>query len=243
MKSELYELTENEIEEFDNLFDGNISEEEYYILKAKIQLDEVLQHKYLLYKMLRLEIEQDGLANTVLKSRLKVLDKATNKRYHFILYSSLLALCMLVGGLFVLFYGFNKNNEIYNQYKDSEAGLSIKMSMEKTINLNSAMVNLANGKFELAMQDFSKVDQNDTTTFYIGYCHEKLNNDLLAISQYEKLFNSKSKLIHDKSVFRLSLLYLKTGDKRTKQMLQAIINDSSNLYHEAAIEIVSSMGK
>jgi hypothetical protein len=243
MKSELYELTDTEIEEFDNLFDGNISEEEYYILKAKIQLDEVLQHKYLLYKMLRHEIEQDGLANKVLKGRLRVLDKSINKRKHFILFSSLFAIGMLVFALLLFFNGFNRGNEIYQQYKDSETGLSIKMNRGETVNLNSAMVNVAHGKFELAIQEFGKVNQNDTTTFYIGYCYEKLNNDLLAISQYEKLSNSKSKLIHDKSVFRLSLLYLKTGDKRAKQMLQTIINDSSNLYHKAAIEMVSSLGK
>lgn len=241
MKSELYKLTEKEIEEFDNLFDGNISEEDYYILKAKIQLDEVLQHKYLLYKMLRREIEQDGLANKILKGRLMNLDKTATKRKKYILLSSLFTLC--IGVLLMLFNGSNKNKEIYNKYKDSETGLSIKMSRETTSNLNSAMINLANGNFDMSMQELSKLKQTDTTAFYISFCNEKLNNDIIAITNYEKLLNSKSKIIHDKSVFRLSLLYIKTDDKRARETLQTVINDSSNYYQKAAIEVLASLGK
>ena len=243
MKSELYELTEKEIEEFDNLFDGNISEEDYYILKAKIQLDEVLQHKFLLYKMLRQEIEQDGLANKVLKARLMKLDKSSNKRKHFILFTSLLAICIFVGVILMLFNGSNKNKEIYYKYKDSETGLSIKMGKVSTSNLNIAMINLANGNFDMTIQELSKLEQTDTTAFYIGYCNENLNNDSEAITLYEKLTQSKSKTIHDKSVFRLSLLYIKTNDKRAQETIQAVIKDSSNIYQQAAIEVLASLSK
>ena len=56
MKSELYQLSEEEINDFDQLYDGTLTEEAYYLIKAKLQLDEVLQHKYLVFKMLRNQI-------------------------------------------------------------------------------------------------------------------------------------------------------------------------------------------
>lgn len=243
MKSELYELTEKEIEEFDNLFDGNTSEEEYYILKAKIQLDEILQHKYLLYKMLRREIEQDGLANKVLKRRLIMLDKSSTKKKQFTVLSGLFAVFIFIVFFIWMLNGNNKYKEIYTKFKDSESGLSIKMSKESKSDLNNAMINLANGKIDLAMQEFSELVQTDTTVYFIGYCNEKLNNDLEAISHYEKLLSSQSKTIQDKSVFRLSLLYIKTEDKRAWNTLQMAIKDSSNIYQQAAIEVLASLGK
>ena len=137
----------------------------------------------------------------------------------------------------------NKNKEIYNKYKDSETGFTIKMSKESTSSLNSAMLKLANGEFDLAIQEFSKMELTDTSAFYIGYCNEKLNNTFMAINSYEKLLQSKSKTIRDKSVFRLSLLYIKTNDKRAQETLQAVINDSSNIYQQAAIEVFASLSK
>ncbi len=46
MENELYNISETEIEEFDQLYDGTIDEKDYYLLKAKMELDEVLKHKY-----------------------------------------------------------------------------------------------------------------------------------------------------------------------------------------------------
>ena len=42
MRNEDYILTDSEVEEFDKLYDGTLSEEEYYVIKAKLKLDEVL---------------------------------------------------------------------------------------------------------------------------------------------------------------------------------------------------------
>ena len=71
--NEDFSITDSEIEEFDKLYDGNLSEEDYYLIMAKLQLDEVLRNKYLIYKNLRKEIELDGIANRILKKELEVL--------------------------------------------------------------------------------------------------------------------------------------------------------------------------
>ena len=84
MKTEIYQIKENELNDFDQLYDGTISEDYFYIIKAKLQLDEVLNHKFILYKMLRREIELDGLSNKVLKIRLSALDQRnSNKKYKY----------------------------------------------------------------------------------------------------------------------------------------------------------------
>ena len=80
MRNEVYILSDIEIEEFDKLYDGNISEEDYYLFMAKLKLDEVLHHKLLVYKLLRKEIELDGLANKTLKQRFTTLDQNLKKK-------------------------------------------------------------------------------------------------------------------------------------------------------------------
>ena len=158
MKSELYQLSEEEIIDFDQLYDGTLTEEAYYIIKAKLQLDEVLQHKYLVFKMLRNQIEQDGLSNKVLKTRLAKLNEKSHQRKRRMLFGVGFISSLLV--IILVLLQLNRNDAhraLYDKYKNSESGISIPMSGANSSPLASAMIAIANnqviGKWEIVGRD------------------------------------------------------------------------------------------
>jgi hypothetical protein len=243
MKSDLYELSEAELIEFDQLYDGTIGEEEFYVLKAKLQLDEVLQHKYLVYKMLRQEIEKDGLASKVLKARLTVLDQKNRKKKQWILSASLISFLMVICMIWMFGSRPNKNSQIYNQFKDSETGLSIQMKAGNADDLKDAMVDIAKSNYGSALENLNQIVINDTTLYYSGYCEERLGNYVKAETIYNSLKNSKSDFIRHKSRFRFAMIHLKNGEKTARDEFELIASEASNPYSALAKEVLKSIDK
>jgi hypothetical protein len=241
MRNKDYILSDIEIEEFDKLYDGNISEEDYYLLMAKLNLDEVLQHKYLVYKLLRKEIEQDGLANKVLKQRFTALDQNLKKNKFRLL--SILSSIVFIALITFFFTRDSKNIGIYEKYRESESGISIKMNNLTRNRLDSAMVEIAKGEYDQAQLYLSQLPISDTTLYYKAYCNERLGNFTEASSQYERLVKSNTTIIRQKSRFRLALLKLRSGDKNAISELKRIAKDAGNMYNRTAQEIISSMNK
>lgn len=243
MKTEIYQISESELNDFDQLYDGTISEDDFYIIKAKLQLDEVLNHKFIVYKMLRREIELDGLSDKVLKSRLSALNnRSSNKKYKYILAS----LFSFVAIMFVIIINFTKQSEseeLYNRYKESETGLSIKMNDTNNSQMNDVMIDIANSKYTHAISKLNAIPQTDTTDFYLAYCHERSSDVNLALSGYEKLTQSSSITIKHKSQFRIALLHFKLNNNKAMDEMKVIAYDSLNNYNLLAKEILLSIHK
>ncbi len=243
MKISIYELTEAELAEFDLLYDGTIGEAEFYVLKAKLQLDEILQHKYLVYKMLRREIEKDGLASIVLKARLALLDQKDRKKKQWILSASLISLLIAICLIWVFNVKFGENTKIYNLFKDAETGFSIRMSSSDKDDLNAIMVDIARSNYDSALEKLNLLVENDTVSYYSGYCEERMGNDVNAEAIYMGLSNSKSDFIRSKVCFRLALLHLKNGEKTARDEFELIASESSNPYAALAREVLKSIDK
>jgi hypothetical protein len=243
MKNELYQLSDSEIDDFDRIYDGVICEEDYYVIKAKLHLDEVLRHKYLIYKMLRNEIEQNGLSNKFLKNRLTELDrKSINKRRRFIV-NSVVYSVVVIFMFFVLLNSFKKDVSLYEKYKNSETGLSIKMSNQALIPIEKAMIDIANKRYTAAISSLNNCNSTDTTLYYLAYCKEQLGMDRSALKTYLKLTISESTLIKDKSEFRIALLHLKHKNPSAITEFRNIAKSPSNQYQRLAFEIVESLEK
>lgn len=243
MKTEIYQISESELNDFDQLYDGTISEDDFYIIKAKLQLDEVLNHKFIIYKMLRREIDLDGLTNKVLKSRLSALDnRSSNKKYTYIL-ASLFSFVAIMLVIMINFTKQSESEELYNRYKESETGLSIKMNDTNNSQINDVMIDIANSNYTHAISKLNVIPQTDTTVFYLAYCHERSSNVNLALSGYEKLTESSSMTIKHKSQFRIALLHLKLNNTKAMDEIKGIANDSLNNYNLLAKEILLSIHK
>ena len=243
MKSELYQCSEEELQDFDHLYDGTFSEEEYYLIKAKMQLDEVLQHKYLVYKMLRNEIEQDGLSNRVLKSRLLELDRKRqqSKKAFFSLAIFAAVACALI--LMLQLNRVDNKVALYHQYKDAESGLTIPMAEAHDSPLAAAMIAIANEQYEQGIHALAKCTATDTTLYYWAYCQERLSADQSALKAYVKLTQSHSLTIKHKSEFRIALLHVKHNAANASIELQHIAQDPENPYNKLAQELITSMNK
>lgn len=242
MKNDLYNLTESELEEFDQLYEGTIDENSFYVLKAKLHLDEVLKHKYTVYKMLRKEIELDGLSNQVLKLRFVNLDKqAKNRKRNYLLASIMAIAAILIAALII--NPTSSNEKLYNQYKNSEGGISIRMSSTNSDMLNKAMIDIGNNDYENAILKLQVLPQSDTALFYLGYCNERREEFEQAKETYYDLLKSNSDFIRHKSSFRLALLKLKSNDNDAIQLMDKIAKDTTNPYSRIAQEIILSSGK
>jgi|688.fasta_scaffold75712_2 hypothetical protein len=240
---DLYQLSEEDILEFDELFNRTLTEDEFYILKAKIELDEIYKHKFKVYRALRKEIEDEAMTSDTLKSRLNTLKRKVRRRRRFRIYISFTIIA------FVLFLGLNYwlnrpdlNQEIYSNYRNTEVGLSLKMNAESPKMIDSAMYYFANIEYGKALFYLKKAPKSDSVDFYIAYCNEMLDNSDLAIRLYQAIMDQSSmRLYQDKAKFRLALMYLKDKDKKFKDLFQEIAEDDSNAYKELAIEILKSI--
>ncbi len=242
MENNLYDLSEAELQEFDELYAGTIGEEQFYVLKAKLQLDEVLKHKYLVYKLLRREIENDGIASKVLKARLSALDQASKKNKKRLLVGSLLSM-VAVASLILFFSNKSPESNIYDQFKDTETGLSIQMSTNSETELNPVMIAIAKSDYTNALKKLSKLRASDAISYYSAYCEERLEQDAKAERVYITLLDSKTKFIGEKSQFRLALIHLKQGKKTALNELTIIASDSTNNYKAIAKRIIHAMEK
>jgi len=241
MKNEDYILSDSEVEEFDKLYDGTLSEEEFYVIKAKLKLDEVLQHKFLLYKLLRKEIEQDGMANKILKERFTVIELRLKKK-RFRLFSVLTS--FLIAAVLVLIFTHKNNNiEVYEKYRDTESGISIRMNNLNRKKLDTAMIEIAKGEYSQAISTLGQLTSTDTTMYFKAYCSERLGNYNVALIEYVRLSTSSATIISQKSKFRVALLKLRSGDKNAIGELKLIAADPENLYSRTAQEILESTSK
>jgi hypothetical protein len=241
MRNEDYILTDSEVEEFDKLYDGTLSEEEYYVIKAKLKLDEVLKHKFHVYKLLRKEIEQDGLANKILKERFANMELKLKKR-RFRLFSVLTSFLIVTVFVFIFSYK-NDNVKIYEKYRDSESGISIRMNNLIRNKLDTAMIEIAKGDYSQAISTLGQLTATDTTMYFKAYCNERLGNYNVALIEYVRLISSSATIISQKSTFRSALLKLRAGDKNALVALRSIAADPDNLYNRTAQEILESLSK
>ena len=241
--NDLYQLTENDILEFDELFNRTLTEDEFYILKAKIELDEIYKHKFRVYRALRKEIEEEAISSDSLKNRLSKLKKKVRRKrmIHFYISSLLIVFVLFLG----INYWLNKpdvNQEVYSNYKNIEVGLSLKMNAENPKMIDSAMYYFANIDYDKALYYLKKAPKSDSVDFYIAYCNEMLENSDLAIDTYQDIIKKSSiRLYQDKAKFRLALMYLKDKNKKFKDLFKEIAEDDSNAYKELAADILKSI--
>jgi hypothetical protein len=240
MKNRIYDLSEEEIYEFDNLFDQSLTEDEFFILKAKIELDEIYLHKFKLYRSLRKEVDFNGLAPAALKNRFdKINKRSIRKKRLFRFYLSLSIIFFFTCLGLVLFIGDKGNNSIYNEYKETEAGLPIVMNKSKKDLLDSSMIYFASKNYNKSLILLSRLPVSDTSIYFKGICYEYLNELDLAIDLYTSISNSNNKIFANKSNFRIGLIYLKLNDDRYKSVLESIAKDSLNDYQSHAINIIN----
>lgn len=243
MKNNIYDLSDVEIDDFDKMYDGTFSDDEYFIFKAKLELDEILRHKFLVYQSLRNEIEQDGLSNKVLKARFNYLVQSRHQRKRKILTLSILASVIVLITYLKIINANDINIELYNKYKNYGVAVPLTMAKSNPSELNKALIAIANEQFDLGLQKLANCDSTDTVAFYSAYCEEQLEEDETAIKLYQKLTHSASTPIKEKSQFRRALLQLKLNDKNAQNELKRIAQDSTHAYSRAAQEILSSLTK
>lgn len=243
MKNNIYDLSDVEIDDFDKMYDGTISDEEYFIFKAKLELDEILRHKFLVYQSLRNEIEQDGLSNKVLKARFNYLVQSRRQRKRKIFTLSFFTIVIVLITYLKIINAHDINIELYNKYKNYGVAVPLTMAKSNPSELNKALIAIANEQFDVGLQKLANCNSTDTVTFFTAYCKEQLEEDETAIKLYQKLTHSASTLIKEKSQFRRALLQLKLRRKNAENELKIIAKDSNHMYSKAAQEILSSLTK
>jgi tetratricopeptide (TPR) repeat protein len=240
MKISDYNLTDNDINHFDDLYSRKLTEEEYYILIAKLELDEVYRHKYKLYSSFLKEVNYDAYSSKILKERFeRVKYKTSRRKKIFRFYISFAVICFFFTFLFYLNFINISDSELYNYYKDVEIGIPIKMGVKEASAMDSLMILVATNKYNKAINLLSNMPKTDTSEYFKGICYERLNKLDEALIIYNTNLNSKDKILKDKSNFRIGLIYLKLNDKRSEIVFSNIAKDSLNDYQGHAINIIN----
>ncbi len=243
MNNEQYYLTDQDIDNFDDLFSKELSKEEVADLQLKIEADEVYKYKLVLYKSLRKEIEQESANSAMLKARFRKIDAKEKTRTKLIWISiSIAASLAIIVAISARFYSADTNTSqacqvAYNAYKDSEPGLPVVMAKTSLKSLDSAMIEYTGGHFSAALELLTKLPGSDTTIYYQGVCNERLNDDGKAEAQYKQTVNSTSSFIAHKAKYRLGLLYLKEHNTKYKRIMDEIAKDDTSPYQQSAIKI------
>lgn len=245
MKSNLYQIREEDLAEFELLYAADITDNAFFLFNAKLELDEVLRHKFVVYQLLREEIDNAGLEGEALKNRFQLLERSRKREKAYLKFSVLAFIVSVL--VSVVFYSSRdvryEHAQLYQQYKYAESGFPILMSDSTDNAFNTAMVQLAEKKFAAAAQLLKDCPPNDTTSYYLAYCDEVRGSFHLALGKYTKLKSSFSKLIKEKSTFRRALILLKLKHKLAQVELQKIASDQAHLYQPLASKILSSLSK
>jgi len=244
MNNELYLINDIEIDVFDKLYDNTIDEVELQRIKQKIELDKVLQNKYLIYSKLRNEIEYEGLTQLEMKQRLKSLDLRQKLKKRKLFLGAAFVTAFVITAI-IVFTNFNQNTEVdlYEKFKDSEIGLSITMSETDKNPISIAMINIAKEDFNTAITELKKCKKSDTTSYYLAYCYERIGKEKVALKLYNHLLESVSGDFRDKCLFRIALLHLKCNNLEATDELKEIASDPENLYKNLSEEILKLMEK
>lgn len=244
MSREKYILTEQDVDKFDELFSKDLSNEEYAKLQLLMDTDEVFKYKLILYRKLTQEISQEAENAEILKSRFRRIEiKSKGKRKLVWLRLAIAAsLLILIGlGFRFLYHPESKNESIYEAYKNSEPGLSLRMATDNVVLLDSAMIAFKKEDYITSMSLLNRSILTDTIRYYQGVCHEMQGHDIDAEKSYLGTLNSNSTFIAHKAKYRLMLVYMKSGDARYKKLLQEIILDRDSPYQASAIKIQSML--
>lgn len=246
MNREKYNLTEQDVDSFDELFAKELSKDEFVLLQTRLEADEVFRYKFQLYKRLIKEIESEGESSELLKSRFKRLDLQQNSKRKFNWISlPIAAALMLVATFFYL--NSRKEKDVYTiaykVYQYSDPGLPLRMSRDKVSNLDSAMIAFNKRDYQQTLIELDKCTPSDTVLYYKGLCMELTNEDEKAEKIYQSIQNSTSNFISNKARFRLLLTYIKHTDTRYKVLLNNIALDSVSPYQTSAVKIKLILGK
>jgi hypothetical protein len=243
MNLENKEFDEEEIDIFDSLYEGRLSEDAFYEIKSRLQKDTLMQKRFLVYKLMRKEIENNSITSITLKDRFNRLNQKNKKKAKKTKSLLVSFVIIILLSLLTIYVTKDTSSSIYNKYKDSEAGLPIKMNKHNGENFDEAMIVIHDGDFKAALSILNKMPISDTTLFYKAYSHEMLGETAEASKIYEYLKQSSSKFIREKSEFRFVLLLIKNKNPDSMMELENLKNDSLHYYHEIITDLITVLGE
>jgi hypothetical protein len=243
---EKYNLTEQDVDSFDELFAKELSKDEFVLLQTRLEADEMFRYKFQLYKRLRKEIESEGESNELLKSRFKRLDIQQKSKRKLSWISLPIAASLLLVATFVYLNTREQKNVydlVYKEYQFSDPGLPLRMSGDVATYIDSAMIAFSKHDYQQTCIALDKTRPSDTIQYYKALCLELSNDDKKALDIYETIQNSTSTFISSKARFRLLLVYIKQKDAKYRKLLDEISADNLSPYQSSAVKIRSRLRK
>lgn len=246
MSSDRYILTEHDIEQFDKLSDNSLSKDEYVMLLARIEADEVFRIKYIQYKKLLEEVRKSAHNGDKLRARFKRLELKQKKPANKLLWISLsiAASIALLVSLWVIYPFTQPNNmKIYTMYKYSDPGLPILMAENGENMLDSAMIAYVNKDYDKTISYLENCDNNDTVRYYRALSFELAGDFYKAQALYNEIDTAQKRFIAYKTVFRQALLGIAIDQQDAPELMLQIAADSANPYRKKAAEIYTLLNK
>ena len=238
--------TFNNIELIELYFEGKLSEIEKLAFEARMSIDPELKEEVKLYKAIVDGIKETG--EDKLKKKLQSIDKELDfgrtinllqakKRINFKIRIAA-ALALMAALALIWSYSQSSLGSIADKYYQKDKGLPVEMTVKKN-KLDDLM-----NKFKTADYSSSKIileqllqadPANDTLNFFMGLVQYNLEEYQASLTNLKKI--QATSLYNDKSMFYLTLDYLKLNDKKnaTLTLQRILINKDHPFYSEAIL--------
>lgn len=251
-------FTEQEISIMDDYINNNLSQERKIIfdesMKRQDFKDEVLLKLSILKELQSeankklkediLSFSEDTNSREIRDTEINTKEKSNPNKY----LKYLVGLLLIVALGILLFWAFNKNNQVdqlyaatYETYPAQE--IQRGKIEQQNIDYIAAMELYRNGDYEAALNGFKALDMNDQSlNLYIGVSQMELEQFSDAQSSLIKVKSSTDVGIRQAAEWYETLILLKTGDETGfNSAVKNIIDDESHLFNRKAKELQSKL--
>lgn len=235
-------MEENNTYLIDRFFSGKITSEEKENFEEKIKADPLFKKEFEDYKELVAGIKYASVKENFYK--IKELEKKANQKNDQTFldnYWSVAAVVavIVVGSIYYVSSWGNRFERIYNQYFEPYPVLSENITRSDNGEVTAGFRFYQQGKFDLAITEFQKMDQQDPfIQYYLGIAYLANDNGSEAIKYLRDIMN-KDFMLYTQAKWYLSLAYLEQGRLDEARSLLNELADGNSSYRNKARELIS----
>lgn len=226
------------IEEIELYYEGKLSEEEKASFENTLANSQELREELELYLKVRKGLEVLG-EEKQLKEKLKEADGELDNKRKISLWVPMGIAASVIGvivGLYFLLQPATDYKQIASKYFVPDSGLPVFMGSNDAVQFNHAMQLYKDGKYRDAKNEFGKLSNSDTVSYYLGLC--KFNTDENAAQDFDLVFRNEKSIFHAKAGYYETLALLKAGDVKTaKLFLHELAKNDSHPYLQQIHEL------
>ena len=234
---------------------GPMSESERCKFEQELTENPKLNHEFQLDIEIEASLRQYDIIDLrrklfqVMNEEKAIIKEPVRKSFHsqWYMVAASITFLILLGGAFRLMKPVKYTNDtLFEMYYTGENAHNLTRSAGNTN--DEAMTKYRERDFNSALVLFNEILDKDPDNIYIRYytglASIETNQNVKAVNEFKYIINQKNNLFVENSEWYLALSYLKNNQvNESKDLLNKIINNSSNRHNKEASQILKRITK